>query len=62
MAIPQTFHYPDDWSLCVEIGGKQDWISIQKAIYRRCKIGEKVEADYVIGRVTRELYIKEIYY
>ncbi len=61
MAIPQTFSYPNDWSVCVEVNGKQDWVSVKRSFYRECSVGTKVDVEYVIGRASRALYIKELW-
>lgn len=59
--MPQIIHRPDDWSVSVEVGGKQDDISIGQELYDLLSEGSMVMAGYVTGRFSGNLYLKEIF-
>lgn len=61
MSTPQSTYYPDDWQICVSVGDKFGWISVNKAPYNRSRVGQQTKVGYRIGRMTRKLYVKYIY-
>ena len=60
MSLPSQVFHPDDWSLCIEVDGKQDTISVQHKFYLATKEGSVVDTEYVIGRMSGDLYIKGV--
>ncbi len=58
--MPQLISYPDDWSVRVEIEEKQGSISISKKFYDSLKEDDQVMTEYVIGRFSKNIYIKSI--
>ncbi len=53
---------PDDYSLLIERSGKSDWISVDEEFYKSVHEGQTVKIDYVLGRISKDLYIKEVYW
>jgi hypothetical protein len=60
LSLPYPVFHPDDWSLCVEVAGRQDSISINKKDFGTLSIGDNVIAEYVSGRLSGGLYLKSI--
>jgi len=58
--IPYPMHYEDDWSICVEVAGQQDSISVYQQTFDSLKEGDSVIAEYVSGRFSGGLYLKGI--
>ncbi len=58
--IPTTTHYPDDYSLVIEIDGKNDSISVNKKFFKSVSKDSQVRIEFVLGRISNGLYIKEI--
>lgn len=59
--MPQLISNPDDWSICVEVNDMQDSISITKEFYDSLSKNSSVKVEYVHGRFSRNLYIKNIF-
>ena len=51
---------PDKWKLTVEIDGVQDTISVDGSLYNSVSVGDPVKAEYVIGRHSKDLYLKSL--
>lgn len=60
-AIVPTY-VPPEWSVYCKIdyenGGA--WISVSQNFYDKCKIGQKVKAEYKTGRLSRKIYLESI--
>ncbi len=59
-SMPPSVHHPDDWSVNVEVQGKQDDISIAHKFYDSLSKGSSVSAEFVHGRFSGNLYLKKI--
>lgn len=60
-SMPHFINHPDDWSVCVEVNDMQDSISITKEFYDSLSKNSSVKVEYVHGRFSRNLYIKNIF-
>lgn len=49
------------WTLIVEIDGKQNSIDVAKDFFGNTAKGSQVTVDYVTGRLSGDLYLREIY-
>lgn len=61
-SMPQPIFHPDDWSVNVEVNGNQDSISIEEKDFKILNKGDEVMAEYVMGRISGNLYLKEIFH
>jgi len=61
-SMPYPVYHPDDWSLRVEVEGRQDSISVGKKEFKSIAEGDNVIAEYVRGRLSGGLYLKSISY
>ncbi len=52
---------PASWSVCVEVDGLQDSVGVSQDCYDSAINGSPAKVDFVIGRFSRKMYIKEIY-
>lgn len=59
-SMPHPMYYPDNWSVCVEVSGRQDSISVDQEEFNILKEGDSVITEYVSGRISNSLYIKNI--
>lgn len=54
-------HHPDTWNLGVAVVGQRDYISVYQSFYDNTDVGDKVTVDYVLGRISRRVYLRQIY-
>lgn len=59
-SMPQIIYHSDDWSVYVQVDDKHDSISISKKFYDSLKENDVVMVEYVIGRFSKDIYIKAI--
>lgn len=57
-SLPHPIFCPDNWSVSVEINGKQDNMSVSKEFFSLLSENDSVMTEYVSGRLSRSLYIK----
>ncbi|MDP9248967.1 MAG: hypothetical protein M3M85_00420 [bacterium] len=50
----------DDWTVSVEVDGQQDSMSVPEEFYDSLAVGKSVWVDYETGRLSGDLYIKEL--
>lgn len=60
--LPHPVHHPDRWSITVRVDELQDSTSVNKEFYNSLKEGDTVTAEFVIGRFSRDLYLKDLYH
>jgi len=61
MSIPQTMHYPDDWSITVKVKELIGNISINQKLYDNLSENDNVWTNYSTGRLNKNnIYIKSI--
>lgn len=58
--IPITTHYNTSWHLDIEINGLKDDVSVSKSYFDLIDIGDSVNCEYVNGRLSNYIYIKNI--
>jgi hypothetical protein len=58
--IPVNTYVPESWNITININGLTDIVNISEYNYNRISIGEKLECDYVTGRISSGIYIKAI--
>ena len=59
-SMTQPIHHPDDWSICVEVAGQQDSISVDQKLFNLVSEGDSVFAEYVCGRLSGSLHLNDI--
>jgi hypothetical protein len=52
--------YPAVWSVCVEVSGKQAYISVKQEFFDSISEGDSVFVEYVHGRLSGSLYLKNL--
>lgn len=57
-SMPHPIFHPDDWSVSVEVDGRQDSVSVSREFFNSLSENSSVMAEYVWGRFSRNLYIK----
>ena len=62
LTLPYPVYHSDDWSLCVEVDGRRDSLSVGEKDFNDFREGDNVIAEYVRGRLSGGLYIKSISY
>jgi hypothetical protein len=60
LTLPYPVYHQDDWSLCVDVYGRRDSISVDQKVFGHLSLGENIIADYTIGRLSGGLCIKSI--
>jgi hypothetical protein len=58
--VPITNYIPESWSITISIDGLTDVVSVSEYNYNIIKIGQKLECDYVTGRISNDIYINSI--
>lgn len=51
----------DEWRVSVEVDEKQDSIAVSESFYSSLRQGSPVLAEYVIGRLSRDIYLKDLF-
>ena len=59
-SLPQPIFQPDDWSVRVEINGRQDSMSVSRGLFDSLSERGSVVVEYVSGRFSDNIYLKEI--
>jgi len=59
--VPMTTYIPDSWSLEISISGLTDAVNVSEYTCNTTSIGQKLECDYVIGRISSGVYIDAIH-
>ena len=60
-SLPHIINCPDRWTVIVEVSGHKGSIDIPENYYNNIIENKQVSVEYVIGRLSGELYIKSIY-
>lgn len=60
-ALPHPVFHPNDWSVTMEIDGRQDDVSVTKDFFDSLSKNDFVLAEYVSGRFSGGLYIKALF-
>lgn len=60
MPMTTTTHHPADWSLTVEVNDQEGSISVEESFYDRINEGRKVHVEFVLGRLSGDLYLRSI--
>lgn len=58
---PITNYHSKKYVLTLEINGKSDYFNTTEVKYEKFMINDSFPADYSLGRLSRDLYIKSIY-
>jgi hypothetical protein len=61
VTLPCITHHPDAWSVTVDLQFGSDSIRVKQQFYETLKINDRVKVGYVHGRISNNIYIKEIY-
>lgn len=59
--VPVTNTIPESWSIKLNVNELYGSINIKKSYYDTVNIGDTVICDYVTGRISNGIYIKEIF-
>ena len=57
-SLPHPIHYQDEWSVSVDVAGKQGAISVSEKFFDSVSKGDAMLAEYVLGRFSRRFYIR----
>lgn len=61
LRMPVVRHYPDDYSIVVQLEEGADSVSVRKSFYNGLQKNDPVDVEYVIGRLTGDVYLKAVY-
>lgn len=59
--VPQTTHHPEQHDVTIAAGSRSDTISVTKEYWVSAREGDEVTIEYVDGRLSGRLYIKELF-
>lgn len=59
-SMPHIVHHPDDWSVTADVEGLNDSISVTQEFYDSVQPNDWVTVDFVRGRFSGGLYLKEM--
>jgi hypothetical protein len=59
-SMPHVTHHPDSWSVTVQVDDKVDEMDVSKEFYDAVRKNTGVATEYVIGRFSRGLYLREL--
>lgn len=59
-SLPVTQWHDDAWVLIIEINGMQDDFNVSSTDYKRFFISQKIQCEFVNGRICKSLLIKSI--
>ena len=58
--VPVTHYIPEHFNLRISIRDLTDVIDVSSDTYNRLALGQKVNCDYILGRISGDLYINSI--
>ena len=58
-SFPHLITIPDEWSVSVEVEGCVGSICVNKESYDKVSVNDKVLAEYVCGRFSKDFYLKK---
>ena len=61
MSLPHPVYHPDNWSVAVDVEGRQSSTSVNQEYYHSARDNDQVIVEYVSGRLSGDMYIKALY-
>ncbi|WP_077920441.1 hypothetical protein [Spirosoma sp. 209] len=58
--VPVITRHPTVWYLDIQVDAQTDEMHVSEARYNKTPIGKTVQCKYVLGRLSEDLYIREI--
>jgi hypothetical protein len=58
--VPHLIPYGDKWSVLVEVNGNQSFYGVSEEYYHKVTNNEPVLVEYVSGRLSGDMYIKNL--
>lgn len=59
--VPVPQYSPESWKLTLNIEGKLATIEVAENVYNQTRLGDRLQATYIRGRFTGNLYLTEVF-
>jgi hypothetical protein len=57
---PVIKKHPDKWEIQIDIGIGRDTVEVSEGYFTSHDIGDRVQVEYVVGRISSRIFIRQI--